>query len=87
VTVRGRTVYRTVGVDTSKEESDLKALDYLLHDTLAIRPAGLGHVKLPFGFFANVIEVGNLGVAISTESVGYARIFLIPVEQWRRLVD
>jgi phosphoribosylformylglycinamidine cyclo-ligase len=42
----------------------------LLHDTLATRPAGLGHVKLPFGFFANVIEVGDIGVAISTDGVG-----------------
>ena len=65
-----RTSYTTAGVDTSKEESGLEALVSLLHDTLATRPAGLGHVKLPFGFFANVIEVGNLGVAISTDGVG-----------------
>lgn len=65
-----RTSYATVGVDTPKEESGLKALVQLLHDTLATRPAGLGHVKLPFGFFANVIEVGNIGVAISTDGVG-----------------
>lgn len=65
-----RTSYSTVGVDTTKEESGLKALVQLLHDTLATRPAGLGHVKLPFGFFANVVEVGNIGVAISTDGVG-----------------
>ncbi len=65
-----RTSYFTAGVDTTKEESGLKALVQLLHDTLATRPAGLGHVKLPFGFFANVVEVGNIGVAISTDGVG-----------------
>jgi phosphoribosylformylglycinamidine cyclo-ligase len=65
-----RTSYAKVGVDTSKEESGLKALVQLLRDTLATRPAGLGHVKLPFGFFANVIEVGDIGVAISTDGVG-----------------
>src|SRR6266849_9055132 len=64
-----RTSYATVGVDTAKEESGLKALVQLLHDTLATRPAGLGHVKLPFGFFANVVEVGDIGVAISTYGV------------------
>lgn len=67
---RRRASYRTAGVDTNKEESGLKALVQLLHDTLATRPSGLGHVKLPFGFFANVIEVGDLGVAISTDGVG-----------------
>jgi len=65
-----RTSYATAGVDTTKEESGLKALVRLLHDTFATRPAGLGHVKLPFGFFANVVEVGNTGVAISTDGVG-----------------
>ncbi len=65
-----RTPYATAGVDTTKEESGLKALVRLLHDTFATRPAGLGHVKLPFGFFANVVEVGNTGVAISTDGVG-----------------
>ena len=65
-----RTSYTTVGVDTTKEESGLKALVHLLRDTLATRPAGLGHVKLPFGFFANVVEVGDVGVAISTDGVG-----------------
>src|SRR4029077_1915773 len=67
---RRRASYAKVGVDTSREESGLKALVQLLHDTLATRPAGLGHVKLPFGFFANVIEVGDIGVAISTDGVG-----------------
>lgn len=67
---RRRPSYATAGVDTHKEESGLRSLVQLLHDTIATRPAGLGHVKLPFGFFANVIEVGNIGVAISTDGVG-----------------
>src|SRR5712691_5358625 len=62
--------YATAGVDTPKEQSGLRALVQLLQDTLTTRPAGLGHVKLPFGFFANVVEVGDLGVAISTDGVG-----------------
>jgi len=62
--------YATAGVDSHKEESGLRALLALLQDTLATRPVGLGHVKLPFGFFANVVEVAGLGVAISTDGVG-----------------
>ncbi len=67
---RRRTSYTTAGVNTGKEESGLKALVQHLHETLATRPAGLGHVELPFGFFANVIDVGGTGVAISTDGVG-----------------
>jgi phosphoribosylformylglycinamidine cyclo-ligase len=65
-----RASYTAVGVDSAREESGLRALVSLLQDTLETRPAGLGHVKLPFGFFANVVEVGDLGVAISTDGVG-----------------
>ena len=65
-----RASYATAGVNTAQEESGLKSLVEILQDTLATRPAGLGHVKLPFGFFANVVEVGNIGVAISTDGVG-----------------
>lgn len=67
---RPRTSYATAGVDSGKEESGLQAVVALLHDTLGTRPAGLGHVKLPFGFFANVVEIGGVGVAISTDGVG-----------------
>jgi phosphoribosylformylglycinamidine cyclo-ligase len=65
-----RASYATAGVDTSKEESGLKMLVQHLQETLATRPAGLGHVELPFGFFANVIDVGGTGLAISTDGVG-----------------
>jgi phosphoribosylformylglycinamidine cyclo-ligase len=59
-----------VGVSTEKEESGLRTLVHHLQETLATRPAGLGQVKLPFGFFANVIDVGGTGLAISTDGVG-----------------
>ena len=65
-----RTSYATVGVDTHKEESGLKALVQHLGETWATRPTGLGHVELPFGFFANVIDIGGTGLAISTDGVG-----------------
>jgi phosphoribosylformylglycinamidine cyclo-ligase len=69
-TARRRASYTSAGVDTGKEESGLKGLLHHLHETLATRPAGLGHVELPFGFFANVIDVGGTGLAISTDGVG-----------------
>jgi phosphoribosylformylglycinamidine cyclo-ligase len=67
---RPRGSYATSGVNTAQEESGLKSLVALLQDTLQTRPAGLGHVKLPFGYFANVVEVGGIGIAISTDGVG-----------------
>jgi phosphoribosylformylglycinamidine cyclo-ligase len=68
---RRRSSYAGVGVDTEKEESGLKLLVGHLEATLAARPAGhRGHVKLPFGYFANVIDIGGQGLAISTDGVG-----------------
>ena len=62
--------YTTVGVNTQKEESGLRTLVHHLQETFATRPAGLGQVQLPFGFFANVIDIGGTGLAISTDGVG-----------------
>src|SRR5438309_2317626 len=65
-----RSSYAAVGVDTRKEESGLRTVVHHLQETLATRPAGLGQVQLPFGFFANVIDLGGVGLAISTDGVG-----------------
>jgi phosphoribosylformylglycinamidine cyclo-ligase len=65
-----RSSYATVGVDTQQEESGLRTLVHHLQETLATRPAGLGQVQLPFGFFANVIDIGGTGLAITTDGVG-----------------
>lgn len=63
--------YTGVGVDTRREESGLSSLVQQLQETLTTRPAGLGQVKLPFGYFANVIDLGNgVGLAITTDGVG-----------------
>lgn len=76
-TVRGgqrpaqpRSSYGKVGVDTQKEEFGLERLIQQLQKTFETRPDGLGSVKLPFRFFANVIEVAGTGLAISTDGVG-----------------
>src|SRR5919198_4458353 len=65
-----RASYATAGVNTDKEESGLQGLVHHLRETLATRPAGLGHIELDFGYFANVIDVGGMGLAISTDGVG-----------------
>ena len=64
--------YSKVGVDTEKEESGLRLLVRQLEPTLANRPAGsVGHVRLPFGYFANVIQLtAETGLAISTDGAG-----------------
>jgi phosphoribosylformylglycinamidine cyclo-ligase len=64
--------YSKVGVDTEKEESGLRLLVRQLERTLANRPAeSVGHVRLPFGYFANVIRLtGETGLAISTDGAG-----------------
>ncbi|MGH9895638.1 MAG: phosphoribosylformylglycinamidine cyclo-ligase, partial [bacterium] len=48
----------------------MRTLVQHLQETWATRPAGLGQVQLPFGFFANVIDIGGVGLAISTDGVG-----------------
>src|SRR5262245_46418962 len=66
-----RASYAKVGVDTQKEETGLSGLVQQLQATLTTRPAGVGRVVLPFGFFANVVEIGSgMGVAITTDGVG-----------------
>jgi len=64
--------YSKVGVDTEQEESGLRLLVRQLEQTLAHRPAGsIGHVRLPFGYFANVIRLTDeTGLAISTDGAG-----------------
>jgi phosphoribosylformylglycinamidine cyclo-ligase len=64
--------YSKVGVDTQKEESGLRLLVRQLEQTLENRPAdSVGHVCLPFGYFANVIRLtAETGLAISTDGAG-----------------
>src|SRR5919106_473943 len=66
-----RASYANAGVDTQKEETGLTGLVQQLQETLTTRSAGVGRVVLPFGFFANVIDIGaGVGVAITTDGVG-----------------
>jgi phosphoribosylformylglycinamidine cyclo-ligase len=61
--------YHTAGVDTAREELALQRLTSQVRQTWPTG-GGVGTVKLDLGYFANVIDVGGIGLAISTDGVG-----------------
>jgi phosphoribosylformylglycinamidine cyclo-ligase len=64
-----RDSYRDAGVDTDEADIGLRKLTERIAETWP--PAGAeGAVQLDIGYFANVINIGGLGIAISTDGVG-----------------
>ena len=61
--------YRAAGVDTEREEIALQRLIRKLRPTWSLGD-GTGSVKLDIGYFANVLDIGGIGLAISTDGVG-----------------
>ena len=61
--------YQDAGVDTEREEEGLKLLVSRIKKTWP-GGKGFGSVKLDIGFFANVIDLGGIGLAISADGVG-----------------
>jgi len=61
--------YRDAGVDTDAADEGLSRLTRRIAATWPAAGA-LGAVKLPIGYFANVVEVHGHGIAISTDGVG-----------------
>src|SRR6266498_2771350 len=63
------TAYRESGVDT--DESDLGLSRLVKQITRTWPPRGsFGGVQLKIGYFANVIDIGGVGLAICTDGVG-----------------
>src|SRR6266567_4299539 len=61
--------YRDSGVDT--DEADIGLTRLIQRITRTWPPRGsLGGVQLPIGYFANVIDIGGIGLAICTDGVG-----------------
>ena len=62
-------LYKTAGVDADAAQSGLHKI---IERIKATWPAlgGVGGVKLDIGYFANVIDIGGIGLAISTDGVG-----------------
>lgn len=61
--------YRDAGVDTDAADDGVARLTRRIAGTWP-RAGAPGAVKLPIGYFANVVDVGGQGVAISTDGVG-----------------
>ncbi len=63
--------YQASGVDTASVVASLNRLTKQFRTTWTIPKGRTGHVRLDFGFFANIIEIGNnQGIAMTTDGVG-----------------
>ena len=62
-------LYKTAGVDTAAAQSGLGKIVERIKATWPA-PGGVGTVKLDIGYFANVIDIGGIGLAICTDGVG-----------------
>src|SRR3981081_862143 len=61
-------IYRDSGVATAEAEAGLNHIIARVQRTWP--RAGLGRVVLPIGYFANVIEMDGIGLALCTDGVG-----------------
>ena len=62
-------LYKAAGVDTAAKQTGLdEIIDHIKSTWPA--PGDLGAVRLNIGYFANVIDVGGIGLAICTDGVG-----------------
>jgi phosphoribosylformylglycinamidine cyclo-ligase len=60
--------YQSAGVDSGQKDQAMERLGNWVERSFSLRP---GEVKLPLGYFANVIDGGNgMGIAVSTDGVG-----------------
>jgi phosphoribosylformylglycinamidine cyclo-ligase len=61
-------LYKDAGVDTAEADA---GLGHIVRRVQATWPAqGLGRVVLPIGYFANVVEMDGVGLALCTDGVG-----------------
>jgi phosphoribosylformylglycinamidine cyclo-ligase len=61
--------YRDAGVDTDEADAGLQKLTSRIRSTWPPANA-FGAVQLDIGYFANVVDVGGQGIAISTDGIG-----------------
>ena len=60
--------YKQTGVDIAEADSGLSRIVARVQKTWAKH--GMGRVVLPIGYYANVIEVDGIGIALCTDGVG-----------------
>src|SRR5215813_13170533 len=65
----GTDLYQAAGVDTASAQSGLQRIIERIKATWPA-PNALGAVKLDIGYFANVIDIGGVGLALCTDGVG-----------------
>ena len=61
-------VYKQAGVHTAEADAGLADIVRRIQGTWPNQ--GMGQVRLPIGYFANVIEVDGIGIALCTDGVG-----------------
>jgi phosphoribosylformylglycinamidine cyclo-ligase len=61
-------VYKQTGVDTAEADAGLSHIIKRVQTTWP--KAGMGRVVLPIGYFANVIAMDGVGIALCTDGVG-----------------
>ncbi len=63
-----REAYKQTGVDTAEADAGLEHIVSRVRNTWP--KSGPGRVVLDIGYFANVVDVGGIGIAICTDGVG-----------------
>ena len=72
--------YRDAGVDLAATETGLQRIIRAVKGTWP--ESGLGRVALDIGYFANVIDIGGVGLAICTDGVGSKTIIADLMRRW-----
>jgi phosphoribosylformylglycinamidine cyclo-ligase len=73
-------VYKQTGVDTAEADAGLNHIIRRVQGTWPKR--GTGRVLLPIGFFANVIEMDGIGIALCTDGVGSKTIIATEMRKY-----
>ena len=72
--------YKASGVDVGEADAGLRNI--IARITATWPQSGLGAVKLPIGYFANVVDIGGIGVAICTDGVGSKTVVARQMEKY-----
>lgn len=73
-------VYENAGVNTKEADTGLEGIVSRIKQTWP--KDGFGEVKLDIGYFANVIDMGGIGVAICTDGVGSKSIIAQKMDRY-----
>ena len=60
--------YKASGVDLAEADAGLRNI--IARVTATWPKTGFGVVQLPIGYFANIVDIGGIGLALCTDGVG-----------------